>query len=88
MVKQHSKNYEKFQSCIKQCVKNWNRTKLTDIEKWSIEQHMIWGIFQSALYILPLDDYQELKDWCLNEYGYNVGGAYSRKGTDEINSIK
>lgn len=74
--KKRSANYSRFQACIRNNVRNWNKTTLTDIEKYSIEMYIVWGIVDAALYILPLDDYQALKNWVLEEYGYNVGGAY------------
>lgn len=73
--KKRSVNYSRFQACIRNNVRNWNKTTLTDIEKYSVEMYIVWGIVDAALYILSLDDYQALKDWVLQEYGYNVGGA-------------
>jgi hypothetical protein len=51
---------------------------LTDLEKYCIERYIIWGIFDAALYILPLDDYQALKQWMYDEYGFDVGGVTRR----------
>lgn len=78
MPKKRSANFNKLQDCIRNKVKNWNKTTLTDIEKYCTEMYIIWGIIDAALYILPLDDYQALKDWVLEEYGYNVGGAFKK----------
>ncbi len=69
---------EKLQSskaCVDQIVNTWNRTYLTDIEKWSTEELIIWGVFDLALFLLSQSDYQKLKDYVWQKYGYNVGGA-------------
>lgn len=79
MDKKRSKNFESFQKCIRQQVKNWNKTTLTDLEKYCIERYIIWGIFDVALYILPLDDYQDLKQWMYDEYGFDIGGVTRRE---------
>lgn len=79
MDKKRSKNFESFQKCIRQQVTNWNKTTLTDLEKYCIERYIIWGIFDAALYILPLDDYQDLKQWMYDEYGFDIGGVTRRE---------
>ena len=74
-MKKESEKLTQAKKCVDACVKSWNRTQLTDIEKWSIEEGIIWGISDLALYLLSPTDYQELKNYVLNEYGHNVGGA-------------
>ncbi len=74
--KKRSANFGRLQACIRKEVRNWNKTTLTDLEKYQVEMYIVWGIIEAALYVLPLDDYQALKDWVLDEYGYNVGGAH------------
>lgn len=71
---------DKFKACVDQCVRSWNRTKLTDLEKWGTERLIIWGITDAALFVLPLNDYQKLKDYIYQEYGFNVGGALDKDG--------
>lgn len=73
-----SKNFERLKDCVSNTVNSWNRTTLTDIEKYSVEMYIVWGIVDAALYILPLNEYQALKDFILSEYGYNVGGAIKK----------
>ncbi len=68
-------NLEKAKACVDKEVKEWNKTSLSFIEKDSIEQHMIWGIVEMAMYFLNFDDYCKLKQYIYDEYGYNVGGA-------------
>ena len=74
-MRQESEKLKLSKECVDQVVNSWNRTQLTDIEKWSIEEGIIWGIFDLALYLLSQNDYQELKNYVLNQYGHNVGGA-------------
>lgn len=68
-------NLEKAKACVDQTVKDWNKTNLSDLEKWSTEQLIIWGIVKMALRFLNFDDYNKLKQYIYDEYGYNVGGA-------------
>lgn len=70
-----SEKLSRAKDCVDQIVSQWNRTNLTDIEKWSIEELEIWGVFDLALYLLSQPDYQKLKNYVYTEYGYNVGGA-------------
>ena len=74
-MKQPSEKLERAKSCIDQIVKDWNRTNLSDLEKWSMEEFIIWGAVHMALYMLSNDDYQELKEYIYQEYGYNIGGT-------------
>lgn len=40
-----------------------------------IEEYEIWGAVHLALYILNFDEYNRLKKYIYNRYGYDVGGA-------------
>lgn len=71
-------NLQKAIACVDKEVSGWNRTQLTDLEKWSYERLIIWGIVDLALYILTPKDYQALKQYIYDEYGYNVGGAIEK----------
>lgn len=71
-------NLQKAIDCVDNEVPRWNRTQLTDLEKWSYERLIIWGIVDLALYILTPKDYQALKQYIYDEYGYNVGGAVEK----------
>lgn len=70
-----SKAYLRAKSCIDQCVESWNKTNLSDIEKWGLEAQLIHGMVKMALYFLNFDDYNKLKEYIWTEYGFNVGGT-------------
>lgn len=74
-MKKESQNLADAKKCVDSLVAGWNKTNLTDIEKWSIEELMIWGVLHLALYMLNLNDYNELKEYIWTEYGYNPGGT-------------
>lgn len=74
-----SKRLQDAKKCVDSTVTNWNRTSLSDIEKWSVEQGMIWGILRLALYLLNLEEYNTLKEYIWTEYGYNAGGTSGDK---------
>lgn len=63
-------NLDKAKKCIKQIVDEWNRTTLSDIEKWGVEAQLIHGVFHLALYILSEKEYNDLKKWTKDEYGF------------------
>ena len=73
-----SEKLSKAKACCDKIVNSWNRTYLTDIEKWSLEEAIIWGVFDLALYLLSQNDYQKLKDYVWQTYGFNVGGALGK----------
>lgn len=75
-------NLDKAKACVDQVVHSWNRTRLTDIEKWSTEELIIWGVVDLAMYLLSPKDYQALKQYIYDQYGYNVGGAVEKKEGD------
>lgn len=68
-----TKNLERAIACIDKEVASRGKTSLTFIE------YIIWGIVDYALYILSDKEYQELKQYIYDRYGYNVGGAIKRK---------
>ena len=74
-MKNESKNLTRAKKCVDSLVTDWNKTNLTDIEKWSIEEFMIWGVLHLSLYMLNFNDYNELKEYIWTEYGYNPGGT-------------
>ena len=61
--------------CVDNTVKDWNKTNLSDLEKWSREEGIVWGIVKLALYMLNFDEYNALKEYIWTEYGFNVGGT-------------
>lgn len=63
-------NLDRLKACIDQTVSAWNRTKLTEIEKYSREQMIIWGIFDAALFVLSSNDYEKLKEYTKENYGF------------------
>ena len=78
-----TKNFEKAKAAVDQCVKTWNKTTLTDIEKYHYEWWLILGMVKMALRFLSINDYQELKQYIWERYGFNVGGVYDRNKTVE-----
>ena len=74
------KNLERLKKAVDQTVNDWNKTRLNDIEKWSTEELIIWGIVKAALYVLNFDDYDKLKQYIYDKYGYNVGGVNTQNG--------
>ena len=77
MSKKDSRNLERAKKCVDQTVKDWNKTTLSDIEKWSLEEHIIWGIVHMALFFLDFNDYEALKEYIWTEYGYDVTSSRS-----------
>lgn len=69
-MKKLSKDFLKCQKCITQIVTDWNKTTLSDIEKWGLEAQLLHGVFHLAMYILETDEYFKLKIWCEDEYGF------------------
>lgn len=82
-----SQLFERAKACVDGTVKSWNRTTLTDIEKYSIEYHQIHGMVKLALYILNIDEYNSFKQYIYDTYGFNVGGVVTNelvwKGQDQ-----
>lgn len=75
--------YESAKSLIDQEVKNWNRTTLSDLEKYHREWWIVHGMVHMALAFLNFDDYHKLKQYVYDEYGFNVGGVYADKEDEE-----
>lgn len=74
-----SQKLKDCKKCVDSTVKDWNKTNLSDLEKWSREEGIIWGIVKLALYMLNLDEYNALKEYIWTEYGFNVGGTSGDK---------
>ena len=70
-----SEKLQNAKACVDQIVNSWNRTYLTDIEKYFTEERILWGVFDLALFLLSAPDYQKLKDYTWQKYGYDIGGA-------------
>ena len=73
-------NFDRAKKCIDKCVTDWDKTTLSDIEKWSMEQYIIWGMVDMALYFLNFNDYNKLKQYIYDKYGYNLGGVQTKEG--------
>ncbi len=71
---------DRAKTCMDQFVTDWNKTNLSDIEKWSIEEWLIQGAAHMALYFLDFNDYCKLKQYVYEEYGYDIGVM---KGAEE-----
>lgn len=74
-MKKPSERYNRAKACIDQIVTSWNKTDLSDLEKYSREMFIIWGAVDMALYMLNFEEYNELKEYIYQRYGYNVGGT-------------
>ena len=82
MAKKESQTLVKCKKCVDNEVKQWNRTTLSDLEKYALERYIIWGIVQLALYMLSFDEYNAFKEYIWTEYGFNVGGTSGDKLED------
>ena len=74
-MKKPSERYNRAKACINQIVTSWNKTDLSDLKKYSREMFIIWGAVDMALYMLNFEEYNELKEYIYQRYGYNVGGT-------------
>lgn len=74
-MSKHTQNYEKAKACVDQTVKEWNRTTLSDLEKWSLERWQIYGMCHAFLRFLNFDEYNDIKEYIWQAYGFNVGGT-------------
>lgn len=70
-----NKNYQKAKAAVDQVVKQWNRTTLSDLEKFSRETWIVYGMVHAFLYYLNFDEYNEIKEYIWKTYGFNVGGT-------------
>lgn len=71
-MRKESEALQKFKKCVDQCVHDWNRTTLSDIEKWSYEEWFIWGVAHTAIYFLSFDEYHKFINYIKDTYGYNI----------------
>lgn len=85
MARKFSENFTKAQKCITQIVTQWNRTTLSDIELWGLEAQLIHGVFHYALYVLNEKEYNALKEWTEEEYGFRGfgSGSYDYEGDED-----
>ena len=67
-------NLDRAKKCMDQFVTDWNKTNLSDIEKWCVEEWLIQGASHMALYFLDFIDYNKLKLYVYETYGYDIGG--------------
>ena len=74
-MNKHTQNYERAKKAVDQVVKDWNKTTLSDIEKYMIEWWQIHGMVHAFMYFLDFDEYNDIKEYIWQEYGFNVGGT-------------
>ena len=74
-MSKHTQKYERAKACVDNCVKQWNRTELSDLEKWSRESWLVYGMVDAFLYFLDTDEYNDIKEYIWQTYGFNVGGT-------------
>ena len=71
----HSKNYDKAKSLIDQTVKTWGKTNLSEIEKYMREWWIVHGMVKAYLLFLSFEEYNDIKEYIWQQYGFNVGGT-------------
>lgn len=59
-----------FQKTVDQFYKYPNKKYIEETQL-----HFIGGLLQSALHILPNEDYFRLKQWIYKKHGYDAGGC-------------
>lgn len=65
--------YNKLLNCAKNEIESWRKAnKLTEIEQQAKYMPVLSGIVQSALYLLPTDDYFRFKDQVREMGGYGI----------------
>lgn len=74
-----TKNYQKAKAAIDQIVKQWDRTTLSDLEKYCRESWIVYGMVHAFLYYLDFGEYNEIKEYIYQTYGFNVGGTSGDK---------
>ena len=70
-----SQALDKAKACVDQCVRDWGKTTLSDLELYSREMFIIWGMTDMALRFLNFNDYNAFKEYVYQEYGCNLGGT-------------
>ena len=63
--------YERLIECAKSVVNGWSKTEISEIEKYYHYNPIVSGIVQSALYLLPTEEYFKFRNEC-RELGVNV----------------
>lgn len=74
-----TKNYQKAKAAVDQTVKQWNKTNLSSFEKYYREWWIVQGMVKAFLYFLNFDEYNEIKEYIYQTYGFNVGGTSGDK---------
>lgn len=65
---------ERIMAVIDQHFQNEGHITETE-ERRTRRLHYIGGILQTALFLLPLEKYEECKMYCYEKYGYDPGGC-------------
>lgn len=71
---------DRAKKCMDQFVTDWDKTNLSDMEKWFTGEWLIQGAAHMALYFLDFNDYYKLKQYVYEKYRYDIGGM---KGAEE-----
>lgn len=74
-MSKHTEKYDRAKACVDNCVKQWNRTNLSDLEKYGRETWLVYGMVDAFLYFLSTDEYNDIKEYIWQTYGFNVGGT-------------
>lgn len=63
--------YERLKKAVDTEVLQWNKTELSDLEKYERSVYYIGGIRRSALFLLPTDLYLKFSQYLTDTYGVN-----------------
>lgn len=74
-MRKDSEALERAKKCIDSFVTDWGKTNICDLEKHYIPMWQIWGAVHMAMYYLSFNDYNALKQYIYDKYGYDCGGV-------------
>lgn len=76
--------FERLKAAADTEVEQWNKTRLSDIEKYQLSVYYLGGICRAALFTLPTDLYLKFSSYLDDKYGiknnnrtfddYDLGG--------------
>ena len=69
----NSEIYDRLLKCAENEIKGWRRAdKLSPLEREARYMPVLSGIVQSALYLLPTEDYYRFKNEIIEKGGYGI----------------
>ena len=66
--------FERLKAAADTEVEQWNKTRLSDIEKYQLSVYYLGGICRAALFVLPTDLYLKFASYLDDKYGYEIKG--------------